>query len=459
MPEKDYYENFVDSLDGSHKSQMAPKPENVETTYSPFEPPYQDVKYLFYNFFTPYVQPFEYTGWRDEQLSWEKTVYIHAGLSCAPYFRFQGPDATKFLMKHCTCTFENFPVGTGKHAITCNEKGIITSHGMLFRLDENCYDTYFMLSLMGYYKEEAANYDMEAVNLTGQKFLFQIGGPRSLELLEKVTKSDLHDIRFMRFRNSSINGKEVRVARMGMAGTLAYELHGDTKDAYELYDLIYRAGEEFGIRRLGWHAYMMEHTICGYPQTSYHFACEIPGYPDNTGNVSGSIGKETAGYTDPYSLGWGFCVKFDHDFVGRKALEEMKANRKRKMVSLVWNHEDILKVYASQFTDDPYCPIDEPNDLAKDYRVAVHQDKVLDADGNMIGISSGRMMSLYYHEMVSQCQLDLAFCKEGTEVYVLWGEPGTRQLKIRTTVARFPYFNENPNNKLDVETIPRYNQK
>lgn len=101
---------------------------------------------------------------------------------------------------------------------------------------------------------------------------------------------------------------------------------------------------------------------------------------------------------------------------------------------------------------------DGANDLAKDYRVAIHQDKVLDVDGNMIGVSSGRMMSLYYHEMVSQCQLDLAFYKEGTEVYVLWGEPGTNQIKIRATVARFPYFSENPNNKFDVETIPRYNK-
>lgn len=118
-----------------------------------------------------------------------------------------------------------------------------------------------MLSLAAYAKEEAAAYDMETIDLTGKKFLFQIAGPRSLELLEKVTKKDLHDIKFMTFRNISINGKTVRIARMGMAGTLAYELHGDTEVAYELYDLIYRSGEEFGIRRLGWHTYMMEQTI------------------------------------------------------------------------------------------------------------------------------------------------------------------------------------------------------
>lgn len=83
-----------------NKCVIAPAPKEAKTFYSPFEPPYSDVKHLFYNFFIPYVQPYEYTGWRDEQLSWEKTVYLHAGLSCSPYYRFQGPDATKFMMKH-----------------------------------------------------------------------------------------------------------------------------------------------------------------------------------------------------------------------------------------------------------------------------------------------------------------------------------------------------------------------
>ena len=159
---------------------MAPMPQNSEISYSPFEPPYADVKHLFYNFFTPYVQPYEYTGWRDEQLSWEKSVYIHAGLSCSPYFRFQGPDALKFLQKHCTNSFAKYPVGSGKHVLTCNEKGQLTCHGMMFKVAEDCYDTYFMMSLAAYYQAEASEYDMQCIDLTGKKFLFQIGDRKSV---------------------------------------------------------------------------------------------------------------------------------------------------------------------------------------------------------------------------------------------------------------------------------------
>lgn len=52
-----------------------------------------------------------------------------------------------------------------------------------------------MMSLAAYYQAEAENYNMQCIDLTGKKFLFQIGGPRSLELLEKVTKEDLHDVK------------------------------------------------------------------------------------------------------------------------------------------------------------------------------------------------------------------------------------------------------------------------
>ena len=75
--------------------------------------------------------------------------------------------------------------------------------------------------------------------------------------MEAATGEDLHDIQFMRFRNTAINGKNIRIIRMGMAGSLAYELHGHIADTKEIYDAIYQVGLPFGIRRLGWHTYMM----------------------------------------------------------------------------------------------------------------------------------------------------------------------------------------------------------
>ena len=402
------------------------------------------------------IVPYEYTGWRDEQLSWKKTAYIH-GLLPSILFRFSGPDTKKFLSKYSVNTFEKFPIGSAKHGITCNEEGLITSDGLVLRIGEDSYDVYWMFSYFMAQQNDSEKYNMVPEDLTAKMFLFQVGGPRSLRILEAATGDDLHDIEFMRFRDTSINGKKFRIGRWGMAGSLAYELHGSVEDAPEIYDAIYQAGKPFGIRRHGWHTYMMNHTEDGFPQFNYHSDIAMPFFL-NAGKIEGS-GRDETSYRNPYELTWGFCVKFDHDFVGRKALEKIAANPLRTTVTLEWNAEDVADVYRSQFEDgEPYQEFRYINDhmaFGDDGKIVHFQDKVIDADGKYIGLSRGRSHSYYYKRMISLGTIDLAYAKEGTEVIVLWGHPGTRQKKIRAKVARFPYYNENRNQTFDVNTVPR----
>ena len=79
---------------------------------------------------------------------------------------------------------------------------------------------------------------------------------------------------------------------------------------------------------------------------------------------------------------------------------------------------------------------------------------MLDSEGNVIGWSSGREYSLYSRDMFSLATLKTEFCEYGTEVYVLWGEPGTRQKKIRATVEKFPHLDMPQNRDFDIEQIP-----
>jgi glycine cleavage system aminomethyltransferase T len=234
--------------------------------HSPFVP-YDPNMYLYYYSVKgyPFAVPLEYTGWRDEQLSWKKSCYIHGNLNPTPTYRVKGPDALKFLMESCVNSFANFPAGKGKHAIMCNEQGLVMMDGVLIRVGEDDFITYWLWPYIEYALKKG-NYNATGENLTGQVFLFQVAGPRSLEVLETATEECLHDIKFMHHRLSSIEGKEVRILRVGMAGTLAYEVHGNIQDAIPIYEKIYRAGESFGIRKLGYHTYMMNHTEDGFPQ-------------------------------------------------------------------------------------------------------------------------------------------------------------------------------------------------
>src|SRR5699024_7869812 len=77
--------------------------------------------------------------------------------------------------------------------------------------------------------------------------------------------------------------------------------------------------------------------------------------PDDTAeNVLGAFGllgsfhstKIEDYYMTPWDLGYGHMVKFDHDFIGREALEQMAAEPHGKKVWLVWNLEDTARVLA-----------------------------------------------------------------------------------------------------------------
>jgi glycine cleavage system aminomethyltransferase T len=435
--------------------------------HSPFVPYDPKVDLYLCNLF-PFAVPWEYTGWRDEQMSWKKTCYIHGNLNPTPTYRLKGPGAIKFLSDTCVNDFANFPIGTGKHGIMCTEEGLIMMDGVLLRLGEDDFITYWMSPYIAYTFMQS-KYNASGEDLTMQVFLFQVAGPRSLETLEAATGDNLHDIGFMHHRMSKINGMEVRILRMGMAGTLAYEVHGRVEDARPIYNAIFKAGEQFGIRKLGHHTYMMNHTEDGFPQAYYHFPYpwfedkgfgeflhKMGGIQASAQIIHGSIGNNVRlCYRNPVELGWAGMIKFNHDFVGRKALEKEVANPRRKMATLVWNAEDIIDVYASQFQPgEPYSNMDKPNHFTTEHGVnTYHVDQVF-KNGKLVGVSSGRAYSYYYREMLSLISIDVTHGDIGNEVIVLWGDPGTRQKEIRATVSRFPYLDENRNQVVDVSKIP-----
>lgn len=88
-------------------------------------------------------------------------------------------------------------------------------------------------------------------------------------------------------------------------------------------------------------------------------------------------------YRTPYDLGYGFMVKFDHDFIGRESLEAMAPENKLKKVRLVWSQQDVVDIYASGFAaGERYKKIELP---VGNYTVAP-SDRVL-LQGEDVGVS------------------------------------------------------------------------
>ena len=68
---------------------------------------------------------------------------------------------------------------------------------------------------------------------------------------------------------------------------------------------------------------------------------------------------------------------------------------------------------------------------------------VFSADQKMIGLVSNRGYSCQFKRVLSLANLDINYTKEGTEVFVLYGQEGKRQTMVRATVAQTPYKKDN----------------
>ena len=419
------------------------------------------------------VQPFVYTDWRNEELSWHENCYIHAGLNPINETHIEGPDAVK-LLEHClTNGFKKFPIGGIKHAIAVTREGHLLTDGILIRLGENEFHGSNLSPWLDW-NAMVGDYDVEVRDVTGEAFTFQLGGPRSLEIVESACQADFHDVGFLRIKNGEINGIPVRVLRIGMAGSLAYEVSGKFEDSVPVYQALIAAGEPFGITKLGRHAYWNTHTENGFPQAIIHFPYAYEEEPEyfqylldtrstwlafaaSTSRMGGSMGTDfTKRFVNPYELDWGRSVVFNHDFVGREALEKMRNEPQRRVVTLEWDKEDVVDIWRSTLEEgEPYAILEGPEDYDESGHYTYVSDQVI-SDGRCIGTSTGRCHSWYYRKMISLGLVEPGAVEEGDEVTIIWGGEGTRQKEIRATVARYPYMNVDRNECVDVmERVPR----
>jgi glycine cleavage system aminomethyltransferase T len=310
------------------------------------------------------VRAWAFNGWRRESLSWRKTCYIHAGLSSTGPISIKGRDAKKYLQGILINSLEKFPIGSMKHGVMCREAGLIAAHGIIERKSNDHFESWAGGS-PGLRMRDRISFDVEIERL--DYYLFQIAGPTSLKVLEKLTGESLHDVGFLRFRDTRINGIRCEIGRIGMTGGLAYELHGPIEDATAIYDAVYKAGQEFGIERLGWGTYLVNHVEGGFPQYTWTLLNDVG--VDRQGElmkgfyVSGSVDPANlrARMRTPVEVRWHNMAKFDHDFIGREALADEMANPKRTTVTLRWNADDVMDTYASLVRKgDAYTPIDLP---------------------------------------------------------------------------------------------------
>lgn len=417
--------------------------------------------------------PLEFTGARDEFMASRETASLGVFLNILPAFDISGPDAVKFLNSVCVNRdFAQLKIGKSRHGLICNDRGQMLASGVILRTSEETFRTYGLAPAIHYHQISSG------MNLQGNYFddeyFFQIDGPKSLEILENATESDLHDLKFGQNKIVQICGTDMVVYRLGMSGALAYEVHGAAKDAEIAYARLRDSLFKFGGKRQGIRNYsIINHTPGGYPNQMANFMFPyttsgeglkafVQGKMPNSPFIGSASDNFENQFANPFEVGWGKLVNFDHDFPGKEALQQLAQNPPRCPVTLEWNADDVGEVFTSQFRGkdvEPYEQLEYPTNFSSVtqslYFAGFRADHVL-LNGKRIGISSGRTYAFYEQRMISLATIDAEHSIEGLEVTILWGSPGKPQKEIRAKVARFPYYNgEFRNETYDVGGIPR----
>lgn len=179
-----------------------------------------------------------------------------------------------------------------------------------------------------------AGLDVRAVDVTSAYAVYGVMGPRSRELLTRLTRADLSDeaFPFGSSKEIDLGFSTVRATRITYVGELGWELYVPTEFALGVYDALFAAGADLGLVNAGYYAIESLRLEMGYR----------------------AFGRELTPDDDPVEAGLSFVCKLgaDIDFLGRPSVEKARAQGPRRRLAsfvcldshtMLWGGELVLR--------------------------------------------------------------------------------------------------------------------
>jgi vanillate/3-O-methylgallate O-demethylase len=420
----------------------------------------------------PVVAP-EFSNWRSEQWAWQHSAVLFDQTHHMVDLYIRGKDALKLLTDTMINSPKGWTVNKAKQYVPTTPYGHVIGDGIIFWLAEEEFVYVGRAPAANWlmFHGQTGGYDVEIIHddrspsrpmgkpVSRISWRFQIQGPNAWKVIEKLNGGPVEQLKFFNMSTMNIAGKTIRTLRHGMAGAPGLEIWGPYEEQEEVRAAILEAGKEFGLIPVGSRAYPSNTLESGWipsPLPAIYTGEKLKAYrewlPANSYESAGAIGGSFKSdniedyYVNPFEIGYGPFVKFDHDFHGREALEAMDKSTQRKKVTLAWNKDDMAKIYASLF--DPDAEHYKFFDLPLANYASTNADQVVDADGKMVGMSMFTGYSYNEKSALSLATIDHEI-PVGTELKVIWGEEngGTekttvephKQLEVRVVVSPVPY--------------------
>ncbi|MCD4722234.1 MAG: (2Fe-2S)-binding protein, partial [Desulfobacula sp.] len=175
-------------------------------------------------------------------------------------FRIFGPDALKALQRVYISDMSQVTSGKLKYSAMLNTSGAVLDDGVVTKMADN---DYYLTTSSAWaaeaeswirYHTRYADLDFHIVNLSNTLAAINIAGPKSRQILQKLTENDVSNNNFPYMGYKDILLKDMVMAktlRVGFLGELSYEIHFPASYGPAVWDKLLKAGKEFGLMPIG----------------------------------------------------------------------------------------------------------------------------------------------------------------------------------------------------------------
>ena len=258
-----------------------------------------------------YDYSFNYQNWYPSVEYECKNTIENVGLfELSPFSKYEikGEKAYEELQRLCTANIKN-EIGKCTYTHMLNEGAGIETDLTVVCIDNNHFRIISSAAVRTHDKAHILKYlspDVEFKDATDDIICLGVFGPKSRDLLSKLTNEDLSNENF-KFGTSKIikiGSVNVWTQRLSYVGELGYELYIDQDKGKEIYDLIVNTGKDFKLSHCGSHAMDIMRMESGF----LHWGHDIS--PEE----------------NQYQAGLNFAISFKKpfNFIGKEQLQKIK---------------------------------------------------------------------------------------------------------------------------------------
>ncbi len=340
--------------------------------------------------FAGYNMPVQYEGVNTEHLTVRNGVGVF-DVSHMGEFLIEGENALSLIQKVTSNDAAKLKDGDAQYSCFPNDRGGIVDDLICYRFNKNKYLLVVNASniekdwnwISKYNKNIGANLR----NVSEDYSLLAIQGPKAIEAMQSLTSENLSTIKFYTFKVADFAGIDnVIISATGYTGSGGFEIYCKNSDVEQVWNSIFEAGKDFGIKPIGLAArdtLRLEMGYCLY-------------------------GNDINDTTSPIEAGLGWITKFTKKFINADAL---KAQKEKGVTH---------KLVGFELTEKG---------------VPRHNYTIVDADGAKIGIVTSGTMSPSLGKGIGMGYVSKAFSKSGSKIFIQ-----VRKKSIPAMVVKMPFY-------------------